>query len=82
MASSAAIIFGTDEVAKALTPDIDIPQDPRAPDSADPATQADAAVAQQRRRNAAGVSRSDTILTSPLGTPNNAPITRKTLLGE
>jgi len=45
-------------------------------------TDADSAAARQRRRGAAGVSRSDTILTGPLGAQGAAPTARKTLLGD
>lgn len=69
-----------DEAVAAMTPDI--PTAPRSPKPPEAATQADAAAAQQRRRNNAGVSRSDTILTGPLGLQGQAPIARKTLLGE
>lgn len=66
-----------------LAPDIPPPPKmPQLPATPEPAQQADAAVAQQRRRNAGGVSRSDTILTSPLGVADAAPVARKTLLGE
>lgn len=74
---------GAEEVKKAMTPDIPVPQmaaAPPSPTSEDPAVQADLTAAQDAERKARG--RASTLLTGGRGVSDQGlSLSRRTLLG-